>query len=81
MNLYSVENVSLGYDYSSIWGNIIAGDGTIVYFANNHIQVSRIDERNLTLCKYLNLCCSAISYINVNYLRSLRVFIIWGSKI
>ena len=28
INLYSVENISFGCDYSSIWGDIITKNGT-----------------------------------------------------
>ena len=55
-NKYGVETVSYGASWS-----VSLASGVTVKFSNSKLKnVFRIDERNLTKCKYLNLYKSSI---------------------
>ena len=68
-----MENVSFGVDWSSFWGDIVLDDGSCVEFIHNKLKnATRIDERNLIHCKYLNLCGAVcLEDIDLHYLGNL----------
>ena len=60
-DMYDMEDVSYGSAYI-----ITLNDGTKINFIANKItSFKRLDERNLTCCKFLNLRSSSISSLNV----------------
>ena len=74
-NMYKTEKVNYGHNAC---GTINLTDGTSVSFSSSALKnVSRIDERNLVFCKYLDLGNSTITHLDTAYLTSLRILVLY----
>ena len=75
--MYKVQKVSYGFRVSPE-----LQDGSKIKFDNNNIvRSTRIDERNLKFCLYLNLRDASITSLDTTWLGALRVLILWDVKI
>ena len=75
--VYKVENVSYG-----VMMGASLSDGSHITFASNKLtNATRLDERNLCHCLYLNLFSSSITELKTEHLGSLRILIILNTKI
>ena len=75
--MYKIEKVSYGYSCS-----VKLYDGSDVVFDDNVLRnFTRIDERNLKFCLYLNLRFASITSLDTTWFGELRVLILWNVKI
>lgn len=75
-DMYKVNTVSYGCSNFCSANNM-----KIKFSANKLINTSKIDERNLIFCLYLNFYCASITSLETTYLGNLRVLILYSSKI
>ena len=84
-SIFGQETVSFGDSDISSWVFLILADSTNVEFVNAKLGYDKItdyDWRNLTHTLYLNLYLAhKVQSINVNFLKSIRLLIIWWSGI
>ena len=57
-DVFGLDVVGFGVDMSSLWGPMPLNDGTIIRFKRHPKcgKITAFDERNLSQCKYLNIC-------------------------
>ena len=74
---YNVDNVSYGSG-----GSATMTDLTLINFEVNEVTTARVDERNLILCKYMNMIEAANStHLETKHLTSLRLLVIQYTNI
>ena len=72
---------SVSVSFGVAWSRTLK-DGTIVHFIDNILpSSSRIDERNLVFCIFLNVAHSSITLLDTTYLSNLRVLILFETRI
>ena len=75
--MYKLENVSCGDDTTATLPN----GASITFEKVTLTLVTRLDERNLLYCKYLNLHSAPIISLNPSYLRNLELLVLLFSSI